>query len=128
MTLTISGNTLAQKNQKRIGYRYTKNGKKPFLIDNPEVKAWRKKAAEELALQWHPETMRVVDYPISVSMTFWFNSKHRRDIDNCINTVMDALVQAKVLVDDDWKHVSHITAQYGGLDKDNPRCEVEIED
>ena len=38
----------------------------------------------------------------------------------------DALVKAGVLEDDSSKQIKQIIYKYGGIDKDNPRCELEI--
>ena len=38
----------------------------------------------------------------------------------------DALVKAGVLEDDSSKQIKKVIYKYGGIDKDNPRCELEI--
>lgn len=42
--------------------------------------------------------------------------------------VLDAMRHAGVLADDDYKHINCLTVQFGGIDKENPRCEVFLED
>lgn len=56
-----------------------------------------------------------------------FNKDNRRhDLDNQISTILDALVKSEILRDDDQNTVTIIAAIYKGLDRDNPRAEIEI--
>jgi Holliday junction resolvase RusA-like endonuclease len=40
----------------------------------------------------------------------------------------DALVEFGILEDDNYNIVTEITYRFGGVDKDNPRCDVTIEE
>ena len=62
----------------------------------------------------------------SVVMTFFFPDKRRTDLSNKCESVMDLLVDNKIIPDDDWTHVSSLHLVSGGSDKENPRCEIEI--
>jgi len=123
MILTIPGNTPSQKNGKEIAIN-RKTGQR-FVRSNDRVKEWRKMAALELLTQFRG--YRVTDYPIDLNIVFWFDNERRHDLDNACAGVMDALVEAMVLEDDSVKFVSCLTLQYGGVDKENPRCEIYID-
>jgi Holliday junction resolvase RusA-like endonuclease len=69
---------------------------------------------------------------VKVIYTIWYPTKREFDIDNIGSVITkfthDALVELGVLVDDNFKFVSEIHFKYGGVDKDNPRCDVEIQE
>lgn len=123
MKLTIHGNTPSQKNNKEIAMR--KDGTR-FVRSNDRVKAWQQTAIQELALQFRG--YKVTDYPISINLVFYFDNNRRHDIDNAAGGVMDALVKAAILEDDNVHFVECLTLQYGGIDKTNPRCEVYLDE
>ncbi len=124
MKLTIHGNTPSQKNNKEIAIN-RKTGQR-FVRSNDRVKAWQETAIQELALQF--TGYKVTDYPIALNLIFYFDNDRRHDLDNAAAGVMDALVKAEILEDDHVKFVSCLTLQYGGVDKENPRCEIYIDE
>lgn len=123
MKLTITGNVPSQKNGKEIAMR--PDGTR-FVRSNDRVKAWQKAAIQELALQFRG--LVVTDYPIALSLCFWFDNKRRHDLDNAAAGVMDALVKAEILTDDNVNYVECLTLQYGGIDKTNPRVEIYLDE
>ena len=123
MKLTITGNVPSQKNGKEIAMR--RDGTR-FVRSNDRVKAWQKAAVDELALQFMG--YKVTDYPIALSLVFYFDNKRRHDLDNAAAGVMDALVNANILTDDNVNYVECLTLQYGGIDKTNPRVEIYLDE
>lgn len=122
MRLTIKGNVPSQKNGKRI----VKNGGRTMLISNQRVLDWKKMAILELKTQFRG--MQVTEYPISITLVFWFDNRRRHDLDNAAAGVMDALSDADVIEDDNVNFVDCLTLQYGGIDKTNPRAEIYLDD
>ncbi len=60
-----------------------------------------------------------------VKLTYYFPDKRRRDPDNYSGKViMDALVSNGVIKDDSFANVELVIV--GGLDRENPRVEVEV--
>ena len=59
-----------------------------------------------------------------VILTFYFDNRRRHDADNYQKFILDGLVAAGVIMDDDFNHVQVLCK--GGYDKKNPRTEVEI--
>ena len=47
----------------------------------------------------------------NIAITFYMGTRRRTDIDNKISSILDTLVDAGVLEDDDWTHVPSITAR-----------------
>ena len=123
MKLIISGTVPSLKNSKQI-FR-TASGR-PFITSSNKSKEWTKDAVEELQGQF--KGYRVTDYPVSLRLVFYNKDNIRRDLDNQLSTVLDAMRHAGVIAEDDNKHINKLLVEYGGLDKANPRCEIMIED
>jgi hypothetical protein len=66
--------------------------------------------------------------PVVLTYTYYAKSKRRLDISNPCSIIdkftCDALVKAGVLEDDSSKQIKQVVYKYGGVDKDNPRCEL----
>jgi Holliday junction resolvase RusA-like endonuclease len=122
MKLTIKGKTPSKKNSRNI---FVRNGR---IINVPSklYKEWQEDA--KLQLQQQFRNFQVSDYPIDVNVLVYYGTKHRHDLDNALGSIMDVLVDAQVIVDDDVEHISQITIQHGGLDKENPRAEIYLDD
>ena len=124
MMLTIKGNVPSQKNRKIIS-RNPATGR-PFLRSAPAVKVWQDSALQQLATQWNG--YKVTGYPISLVVVVYFDNLRRHDLDNALSSVMDALVAAEVIEDDNVNFIDSISVQYGGHDKANPRVEIHLDD
>lgn len=59
-----------------------------------------------------------------VVLTFYFKDKRRRDADNYQKMILDGLVAAGIIVDDDFEHCMVLCV--GECDKANVRTEIEI--
>lgn len=64
--------------------------------------------------------------PLKVYYTFYWPDKRIRDGQNYMKAVLDYLVNKEVLVDDNWNIVISETWSHGGVDKENPRVEIQI--
>lgn len=115
--IVIPGQTPSQKNNKQII-----PSRPPRLVDNPIVKKWRNETAEYLASTY---SVTYSGKQVVAKYTFYVQNRVRRDIDNMISSCNDALVQAGILDDDNWK-VLRIGGAIAVLDKDNPRAEIEL--
>lgn len=115
VTITIPGQTPSQKNNKQII-----PSRPPRLVDNPIVKKWRNETAKYLA-ETYKEDLK--EKQVIAIYTFYLKDRVRRDIDNMISSCNDALVQAGILSDDNWK-VLRIGGAEAVLDKENPRAEI----
>jgi Holliday junction resolvase RusA-like endonuclease len=124
MKLVIPGNTPSQKNNKEIAFNRA-TGRR-FVRSNDRVTAWKEIAVTELQKQFRG--YQVTDYPITIALVFFFDNLRRHDLDNAASGVMDALVAAEVITDDNVNYIDCLTLQYGGHDKLNPRCEVFLDE
>jgi len=68
--------------------------------------------------------------PVSLTYIYYARSKRRLDISNPCSIIdkfaCDALVKAEILEDDSFKQIKEVVYKFGGVEKDNPRCELVI--
>lgn len=124
MRLVIAGDPPALKNSKQI-YVNKRTGK-PFITSSNRSKAWQASAIDQLKDQF--KGYRVSGYPINIAVEVYFATKRRKDLDNALSGIMDALVHAEVIEDDDVAHVDTISLSFGGYDKEAPRVEIYLDD
>lgn len=124
MKLEIKGNTPALKNAKQIFIN--KRTGKPFITSSNLSKDWQASAKEQLTEQF--EGLKVSGYPISIAMEFYFKTKRAKDLDNAATSVLDAMVSAGVIEDDNINFVDNLSISFGGFDKDDPRVIIFLDD
>ena len=68
--------------------------------------------------------------PVVLTYTYYARSKRRLDVSNPCSIIdkfaCDALVKANILEDDSFDQIKEVVYKFGGVDKDNPRCELVI--
>ena len=68
--------------------------------------------------------------PVIIGYIYYIRDKRLVDIGNIHSITekyfLDALVELKRIKDDNWHWVLGARYRFGGIDKDNPRCEVTI--
>lgn len=124
MKIVVHGNVKAKKNNKTMALN-RKTGKM-FPMTDKATTEYMKDAIQQMKDQF--EGLKISDYPINVQMVFYYPTKHRKDIDNSMSTILDCMVKAGVIEDDDVTHVNELYAFFGGYDKDDPRVEILLED
>lgn len=60
-----------------------------------------------------------------MKVTYYFKDKRRRDPGNYEKMLLDGLVEANIIKDDNYDVIKEFTT-IGDYDKDNPRVEVDI--
>lgn len=122
MRLVIEGKVPSKKNARNI---FVRNGR---IVNVPSVryKEWRDSAIVQLKQQFGG--YKVSGYPIGLDVVIYYGDMRRHDIDNALGSIMDALTDAQIIEDDDTEHISSISVQFGGVDKEHPRCEIFLED
>lgn len=119
--LIYHGEVLSKKNSKQI--IYNRRTGHPMLVSN-KSSLLNEKALTE-AFRWQIDE-DVFDCPVEVRLKVWLKDRRRRDGDNQYTMVQDALVEAGLLEDDDYKHIPKHSVELMGYDKEDPRIEVEI--
>jgi len=116
----------------------TRGKRKPknFWLNMNNYRNWQSHLSNDLKIQFKEEiNIPELDTPLvacKITFVFYYPSAARRDLDNTTAVTakftQDALVEAGVIKDDDYTIVRSITGKYGGMDKQNPRCEVIVEE
>ena len=120
MKLIISGTVPSKKKNSRIN---TRSGRS---FPSKRFTSWETTAVPELQAQFRG--LIVTDYPIAIEMVFYNGDNRRHDLDNQCSSILDTMVKASILEDDNQKYVNSIRLTYGGHDKTSPRCEIFIEE
>lgn len=117
IALTILGDVPSKKNSKQIVYVK----QRPLIISSSNYKKWHKQALVQL------QGIKPVTESIErVELAFYPSTKRRADATNKAESVMDLLVDAGIIEDDNWFVVPEVRPKLGGVDKENPHCEVII--
>jgi len=108
--IIITGNIPSKKNSKRL-FRNSKTGK-TFITSS--------KNAKDFEFEW---CMRLKNkYPTynhaKVKIGFYAKDKRKFDLTNKTESIMDVLVRAGILVDDNYSVVPIVLPMFMGLDKD----------
>lgn len=120
MIFYIDGETPAKKNS-RIN---TRTGRS---FPSKRYQEWHDVARLQILSQMRKQCISSpIDYASKVSIVFVHGDLVRRDSDNATSSILDLLMDCKVIADDNWKIVRelHIT---NGFVKGKSRCKVEIE-
>lgn len=116
--IIISGSTPSKKNST---VSIVRNGRVLHFPGNV-YKKWHSPALREAQAQ------RLPSDPLfacaSVEITIFAPTARAGDLTNKAESVMDLLVDAKILRDDDWHVVPELILKFGGVDRTNPRAEV----
>ncbi len=122
LKLTYHGKVLSKKNSKQIIWNH--RTRKPMMISNPSAKANENSMIDEFSTQtlnqYHPiEKCRI-------RVVIYEPNYQKRDLDNQVTSILDALVSAEVIANDSFKCVTEINAKFGGIDRSDPRAEILI--
>lgn len=118
MKLIILGSVPPKKNS-RIN---TRSGRS---FPNNRYVEWENSSIQQVVSQ--AKGRKVTEYPTGIVVTIFNADLRRHDLDNQLNSLFDMLVKAGVLEDDNQKFIDNVHLYYGGLDRDNPRAEIELE-
>lgn len=67
-----------------------------------------------------------LDKPLKVVYKFRFPDSRKTDLSNKLESINDLLVRYGLFADDNHEILACIEATSMGIDKENPRCEIEI--
>jgi len=115
LNIRINGRIPSKKNSRNLFVR----GGKLFNIPSKDYAAWHKLALLQIKL---PKDRTLV--PSRITLSFWAPDKRASDLTNKAESIMDLLVDAKVIEDDNWWVIKEVKLQFMGVDKENPRCEI----
>jgi len=119
MILTLKGRPATKKNSQRIAV--TKSGKR-FIIQSKRYLEYEKNALWQLKAQYRGET---IQGKIELKALYYLADKRLPDLINLLQATCDILEKARV-IENDRNIISFNGSKIMGIDKDNPRCEIEI--
>ena len=61
-----------------------------------------------------------------IKAVFFAPDRRASDLSNKWESIADLLVDNMIIMDDNWYEVPRVVLMFGGVDKDNPRVEIEI--
>lgn len=113
MKLVIYGPTPSKKNSKIIVCR----GKFPMLLPSTSYVNWHKLALVQLMGKKAIKSSELI-------LTFFAGDNRKFDLTNKAESIMDTLVDAGLIIDDNYSIISKLTLVFGGVDKGHARCEI----
>ena len=85
--------------------------------------------------RWHESaTAQLLEYKnaginkCEIQLNFWMPDNLRRDLDNMVTSVFDLLKDLEIIKDDSWRSIPSYYVRAAGIDKENPRVEIWIEE
>lgn len=118
MKIILHGRIPSKKNS-RITNRKTGRS-----FPSPQYTAWHKDATKQLLEQDVPKAkFKLVE---GISLTFYAPDNRAADLTNKAESVMDLFKDYGLIEDDNWFIVPEVTLSFGGVDKENPRCEITL--
>jgi Holliday junction resolvase RusA-like endonuclease len=123
ITFYLAGPIPSKKNSKQI--RKRRDGKR-FISSSNRYHEWNEREKQKLIFN---RLSNPHAFPISLSkeiyITVYFGDKRKRDLTNTAESVMDTLVDAGIIIDDNWMTTGAIKL-IPAFDKEKPRAEVRI--
>jgi len=118
MTIVLHGRVPSKKNSRKAIY----TGGRTIMIPSDQYKMWHGGAMGEII-----GTKAITKYPVRVTISLWMPDAIRADLTNKAESIMDLLVDAGVLQDDNWNVVPEVILRCKSIDRTNPRAEITIE-
>jgi Holliday junction resolvase RusA-like endonuclease len=115
MKITIPGRIPSKKNSKVVVCR----GKRPMVLPSKAYQEWHTVSSMKLP---KPDGQEYNNAHI----TLFAPDKRKADLTNKVESIMDLLVDNKIIEDDNWFVIENIHIVFGGVDKENPRAVIEL--
>lgn len=122
VVLEIQGRIPSKKNS----LRRMKFGKKVVTIASKEYIDWERTATILFAALVSGRGLPLPFQRVSVDIAITFPDRRRTDSSNKVEGIMDALVKARVIEDDNWTVVPDLRVRGVGHDKDRAGARITI--
>lgn len=108
---------------KKNSTRRIRRGNRVFTVPSEAHEAWEEEMLWNLKSQERPEEPF---QKCSCLVGFYVPDRRVADLTNKTESIMDVMVKAGIIKDDNWFCVGSLDLRFYGVDKQNPRCEVYI--
>lgn len=123
MKITLTGRIPSKKNSKRI----VMAGHRPMILSSKDYEAWHTIASFELKSQVKGMANRIrLSGPYRIHIKIFAENARKFDLTNKAESIMDLLVDNYIIEDDNWSVVPFVDLEFGGIDKKNPRAEIDL--
>ena len=116
--LILKGRIPSKKNSKQIVCR----GTRPMVLASTAHRMWHEEKMWELKAQKHDKVENIS----KIEITFYAPDKRKADKTNKAESIMDLLVDAGIIEDDNWFVFPELVLKFGGVDREFPRAEIVI--
>lgn len=115
---TVKLPPVSKKNSQQI-LTNPKTGR-PFIMPSKKYKEYEKAAL------WFIPKIASIDIPVNVQCLFYMPTRRKCDLVNMQEAILDIMVKADLLTDDNYSIVQSMDGSRVLYDKENPRTEVYI--
>lgn len=116
--LILTGRIPSKKNSTRRIMR----GGRIFTVPSKAYEDWQKEHLYNLNLKKISLRQNIEE----IEITIFAPDKRKSDLTNKAESIMDLLVDAHIIPDDNWFVVPKIILLFGGVDRNYPRAEINI--
>jgi len=120
MKIILKGRIPSKKNSRNIFKSRGRVGN----IPSSAYKEWQKIAELQIFAQCFKT--KFVKNISQVEIVFWMPDNRGADLTNKAESIMDLLVDCKIIEDDKWQIIPSILLHCEGIDRTNPRAEIWI--
>jgi Holliday junction resolvase RusA-like endonuclease len=114
MKILINGPVPSKKNSKIMVCR----GRVPILLPSTKYTTWHKDALLQLSGVKPIKSKKI-------TLTFIAGDNRKFDLSNKCESIMDLLVDAGLIEDDNYSIVEELTLKFGGVEKGCAKCLIE---
>jgi len=122
LTFTIPIKPVTKKNHSNI---VTLKTGRTILLPSKAYIAFEKEVCKFVKVEFGNK-FTPIDFPVNIQAIYYQDSNRRADLCNYHAALHDALVKAKLLLDDNFKIIVSTDGSRVLVDKNNPRVEVMI--
>lgn len=115
---TVKLKPISKKNSQQI-FKDWKTGRR-FIAPSEQYRQYEKDAL------WFIPKGEMIDYPVNVKCLFYMPTRQKCDLVNMQEAILDVMVKAGLLADDNYSIVQSMDGSRVLYDKTSPRTEVYI--
>ena len=115
---------VAARTKKNHGQIVTLKTGRTMMLPSKQYREFEKEVVNFINKEF--PNIEPIDKPINLCCTFYKDKDYKADLMGYMQAIQDALVKAKLLLDDNHKIVASTDGSKVLLDRKNPRVEVSI--